>query len=161
MKRGLSLVGALLALQIVWGAFAAGLKAGFIYTTFPLIVGQLVPPDLLTLTPGPINFVQNMVTVQWTHRVLGTILLVAASLFFFRVRRMRADEMSRRFNIAFASLIAAQYLLGVLTLLYGVPVTLGVVHQATAMAIAAVWLTWMHHLHQLASYNEASAKVRP
>lgn len=161
MKRSLTIVGALLALQIVWGAFVAGLKAGFIHNTFPLMVGRLVPPDLLTLTPGPINFVQNMVTVQWTHRVLGTILLIAACFFYFRVRRARADETSRRFNIALVSLIAAQYLLGVLTLLYGVPVTLGVVHQATAMAIAGVWLTWMHHVHQLASYNEASAAVRP
>lgn len=155
MTRGLAIVGALLAVQILWGALVAGLKAGFIYNTFPLMVGRLVPPDLLTLSPAPVNFVQNLVTVQWSHRLLGTMLLVAALLVFLRIRRARPDAVSRRFNAALVSLIAAQYLLGVLTLLYAVPVPLGVLHQATALVIAGVWIAWVHHVrHGIVAVRE-------
>jgi heme a synthase len=58
----------LLGVQIVWGAFVAGLKAGLVFNTFPLMGGRLVPPNLLALEPAALNFVQNPVTVQWTHR---------------------------------------------------------------------------------------------
>jgi cytochrome c oxidase assembly protein subunit 15 len=150
MQRSLAIVGALLAVQIVWGALVAGLKAGLIYNTFPLMAGRLVPPDLLVLSPAPFNFVQNMVTVQWTHRVLGTILLVTALIVFLRTRRSGLDQKSRRLNAALAILIVTQYLLGVLALVYAVPVALGVLHQAMAMAIAAVWVVWAHHVRHLA-----------
>ena len=149
MRRALAILGVLLALQIVWGAFVAGLKAGFIYGTFPLMAGRLVPPDLLTLAPAPINFVQNLVTVQWVHRVLGTLLLVTAAILFVRVRGAGPDETSRRLNAALVSLIAAQYLLGILTLVTAVPISLGVMHQAAAMLIAGVWVVWLHHVRHL------------
>lgn len=150
MMRGLALLGVLLAAQIVWGAFVAGLDAGLIFNTFPLMAGRLVPPDVITLSRAPLDFLQSLVAVQWTHRVLGTILLAAAGIVFLRIRRSTADRRSRRFNAALASLIAAQYLVGILTLVYAVPVPLGVLHQATAMVIAGVWVAWMHHVRHLA-----------
>lgn len=159
MQRGLAIVGALLAVQIVWGALVAGLKAGLIDNTFPLMAGRLVPPDLLVLSPAPINFVQNMVTVQWTHRVIGTILLIAALGVFLRLGRSGLDERSRRLNAALALLIAAQYLLGILALVAVVPVALGVLHQAMAMAIAGVWVVWAHHVRHVAVTGTEPADV--
>ena len=159
MQHSLSIVGALLAVQIVWGALVAGLKAGLIYNTFPLMAGRFVPPDLLVLSPAPFNFVQNMVTVQWTHRVLGTILLVTALVVFLRVRRSGLDQRSRRLNAALAILIVSQYLLGVLALVSAVPVALGVLHQAMAMAIAGVWVVWAHHVRHLAVTRTESVDV--
>ena len=144
-RRGLTIVGLLLAAQILWGAFVAGLKAGLIYNTFPLMAGQLVPPAGLTLEPLLLNLVQNIATVQWTHRVLGTLLLAAAAVLFLRVRRTAADATSRRLNMALGLLITFQYLVGVLTLVLRVPVILGVVHQALAAVIVALWVAWMHH----------------
>ena len=142
---GLTIVGVLLAAQILWGAFVAGLKAGLIYNTFPLMAGQLGPPAGLTLEPMVLNLVQNVATVQWMHRALGTLLLTAVIILFLRVRRTARDASSRRFNAAFGSLIALQYLAGVLTLVLRVPVILGVVHQALAAVIVALWVAWMHH----------------
>jgi heme a synthase len=77
MGRGLAWVGGLLALQVVWGAFVAGLEAGLYHNTFPLMEGRLVPPTLLWLDPALLNFVQNPIAVQWMHRVLGTALALA------------------------------------------------------------------------------------
>lgn len=149
MARGLAVVGALFGVQIVWGAFVAGLKAGHFFNTFPLMAGRLIPPGMLTSDPAVLNFLQNVAAVQWTHRLVGTLLLLAALVVFVRVRRPDVDQASRRLSTVLLALIAAQYLLGVLTLVYFVPVTLGVLHQAMAMAIAGTWVGWAHHVHNL------------
>jgi heme a synthase len=142
--RGLGWIGGLLALQIVWGAFVAGLRAGFLYNTFPLMGGGIVPPDLLRMEPALLNFFENPAAVQWVHRVLGTLLLAVAGGFFLRVRRTVADPATLRLNAILFGLIGVQYLLGIATLLLAVPVSLGVTHQAMAMVIAGVWLWWLH-----------------
>jgi heme a synthase len=149
MSRGLAVVGGLFALQIVSGAFVAGLRAGLHHNTFPLMGGRLVPPNLLGLEPALLNFVQNPLTVQWTHRVLGTVLALAVVVVFVQVLRAKVDAASRRLNAALLGLMAAQYILGVLTLLYYVPVALGVAHQAIAMVILGVWIWWLHHVRTL------------
>ena len=144
--RWLTIVGALLGAQIVWGAFVAGLKAGLFSSTFPLMGGHLFPPGGLFLEPALLNAVQNPITVQWMHRLLGTVLLVSAGALLLRVRRTAPDEPTHRLTMALAWLIAAQYGLGVLTLIYLVPVSLAVVHQAMAVVIVAVWVASMHHV---------------
>jgi heme a synthase len=149
MDRGLYLLGALLALQIFYGALVAGLKAGLFFNTFPLMGGALVPPNVLGLDPPLLNLVENPITVQWVHRVLGTVLAVVALGFFVRVRSAPVDSTSRKLNYALLSLVLVQYLLGVLTLLHQVPVTLGVAHQAMAMVLFGVWLWWLHHVRTL------------
>ena len=148
LSRGLTVIGVLLAAQIVWGAFVAGLDAGLVFNTFPLMAGGVVPPQLLTLDPLLLNFVQNPTAVQWVHRVLGTVLLAAAAALFLLARR-GTDSTSRGLNVALLVLIAGQYLLGVLTLLYVVPVSLGVAHQVGAMGIVGVWVAWVHHVRHL------------
>jgi heme a synthase len=149
MLRGLAVVGGLLVLQIVWGAFVAGLRAGKLYNTFPLMGGRIVPPNVLQLQPAWRNFVEYAVTVQWLHRLIGTALGVAALAVFVKVARVNADAVSKRYNGALVTLILAQYGLGIATLLLFVPVALGVIHQATAMILFGVWLMWLHHVHNL------------
>jgi heme a synthase len=149
MRRGLGWVGALLAVQIVYGAFVAGLKAGFAYNTFPLMGGRLLPLNMFAQQPLLRNLVENPPTVQWLHRVIGTILLIAAFVVFARVARAGVDALSRRLNSALAGLIVLQYVIGVLTLIYTVPVALGVLHQAMAMIVFGVWLVFVHHVQRL------------
>jgi heme a synthase len=147
LRRGLLRVGALMAAQIVWGAFVAGLKAGFYYNTFPFMGGGLVPPDFLRLEPALLNLVENPSAVQWMHRLLGTILLGVAVWFWLAVRKAPgADDRTRTLNHILFGSIGAQYLLGVLTLLLVVPVWLGVTHQAAAMVLAGIWLWWVHRV---------------
>jgi heme a synthase len=147
LRRGLLWVGGLMAVQIVWGAFVAGLKAGFYYNTFPLMGGGLVPPDFLRMEPALLNLVENPSAVQWMHRLLGTILLGVAAWFWLAVRRAAGvDDRSRTLNHILFGSIGAQYLLGVLTLLLVVPVWLGVTHQAAAMILVGIWLWWVHRV---------------
>jgi heme a synthase len=146
LRTGVIAVGVLLALQIVWGAFVAGLRAGFMYNTFPLMGGGLVPPDLLAQDGMFRNFLYHASAVQWTHRVLGTVLTVATVGVGLQALHRGADSASRRLGAVLAALMLAQYGLGILTLVYRVPVPLGVAHQALAMIIFGVWVWWVHHL---------------
>jgi cytochrome c oxidase assembly protein subunit 15 len=138
-------LGALLALQVVWGAFVAGLDAGFVYNTFPRMGDGLLPPNGFHLRPAVRNLTENPVMVQWVHRVLGTLLLLTAIGAALRTRSGRVDPSSRRLALAFWILVVTQYSLGVLTLLRHVPVPLGVTHQAMALVIVGTWLVWLHH----------------
>ena len=137
-------LGALVMVQIVWGAFVAGLKAGRMFNTFPLMGGSLLPPNGLGLRPALLNLVENPITVQWMHRVLGTVLLLAAVAAVVRMRREEAWV--RRLGVAFLALVVAQYALGVATLLLAVPISLGVLHQAVAAVVLVVWVGWVHRV---------------
>jgi heme a synthase len=77
-RRGAGAVLALLVVTIVSGAFVAGLRAGYLYNTFPLMGGYWLPPGLFHLEPAWLNFFENPVTAQFTHRVLGVSTLALA-----------------------------------------------------------------------------------
>jgi cytochrome c oxidase assembly protein subunit 15 len=155
LTRGLAVVGVLLGLQVVWGALVAGLKAGLLFGTFPLMAGRWVPEQLLVLEPPLLNLVANAATVQWIHRVLGTMLVAAALVLFARARRAGLDPRSRVLNRVLALLIGAQYLLGVLTLVLGMPIAVATLHQAAALAIIGVWVVWIHHARNLETAPQA------
>ena len=74
---------ALVTITVISGGFVAGLKAGLLYNTFPLMGGQWLPHGMFAIEPAWRNFFDNMVTVQFDHRVLaiGTLLLVLAYWF--------------------------------------------------------------------------------
>lgn len=143
-QGGILLLGVLLGVQILWGAFVAGLDAGLYFNTFPLMGGRLVPPGAWSLQPVLANLVENRATVQWVHRVLGTILLLAAVGVVLRDRRGAADAGTRRLGALFLALLGAQYALGILTVVHFVPVALGVTHQAVAVVLLGVWVSWLH-----------------
>jgi cytochrome c oxidase assembly protein subunit 15 len=157
---GVLVVGVLLGLQIVWGAFVAGLRAGFIYNTFPLMGGRLVPATLRALDNPLIALLEHPAAVQWLHRVLGTLLLLAAAGAYLYLKRQGVDRQSLRIVAALSMLVAVQYAFGILTLLLVVPVPLAVVHQATAMVIFGVWVAWAHHAHNLRVPEAAAVRAR-
>jgi heme a synthase len=156
--RSLAVFGALLGVQIFWGALVAGLKAGLYYNTFPLMGDSLIPPYFLGMDPWVVNLVENPITVQWLHRVIGTVLLLAAVQLWWTTRRSGVvDGLTTNLNHSLLMLMAAQYALGVLTILYSVPISLGVAHQAMAMILFGVWLVM---LHRVKNWRPA-ARVQP
>ncbi|HET8657042.1 MAG TPA: COX15/CtaA family protein [Longimicrobiaceae bacterium] len=143
--RAVGLLGGLLLTQILGGALVAGLRAGRIFNTFPLMGGRLAPPGAWRLRPVLLNLVENPATVQWTHRVIGTLLVLAALAVFLLYRRAGAGSVARRLSATFTALVLLQYGLGIATLLHGVPVALGAVHQATAVLVLGTWVVWLHY----------------
>ncbi len=123
----------LLATQIVWGAFTAGLRAGHASDTWPLMFGQLIPPGLASLVSDPVS-------VQFVHRSLAY--LVAASAMWVAVKLYRAGAGSRA--LAIGGLVVMQFVLGVSTIIYGVPIALAVSHQAGAALLLAATVVAAH-----------------
>lgn len=130
---------ALLVLQIVWGAFVAGLNAGFTYNTFPKMMGHWIPPSWNQLSPAWLNFVSHPVGVQFVHRILGVLLLLYALVAWVALRRDPTVAGDRCTALSwFVVLLSAQFCLGVLTLVSRVPLVLGVIHQVFACLLVGL-----------------------
>lgn len=140
----LALFGALLALQVIYGALVAGLDAGFAFNTWPRMAGGWLPPAPWRLEPWPLNLVDNIATVQWIHRWLALVLVVLAAGLYLRKRRPGSDLVEARWSLAVVALVAVQALLGVATLIWFVPLTLALAHQAVALALFGAWTLWWH-----------------
>jgi cytochrome c oxidase assembly protein subunit 15 len=127
---------AFVLLQIAAGGFVAGLDAGQGYVTWPKMDGQWVPSGLWEMVPGWKNAFENAMTVQFNHRILAYMLLLATALHAWQSRTPSATL------LAFAML--AQACLGILTLLLHVPLAAALIHQAGAMIVLALAL-WNTH----------------
>jgi cytochrome c oxidase assembly protein subunit 15 len=136
---------ALIFLQVLLGALVAGLKAGAGYNTWPLMDGRLVPGGLGAMRPWYLNLFENALAVQFNHRIVAYVLVVAVAWHAWRLRRCTEDRI-RLSSLALAAAVLAQAALGIWTLLAQVPLALGLAHQAGAAAVLglAVW-----HLHIL------------
>jgi heme a synthase len=124
----------LVLVMAISGGMVAGLRAGYAYNTFPLMNGELVPPELLSLDPWWHNFLYNMATVQFVHRTFFWLIALLVLLAWWTARNRLASYV---LLLAFA----AQAALGISTLLQGVPLPLAVAHQSGAVVLlaAAVW----------------------
>jgi cytochrome c oxidase assembly protein subunit 15 len=128
---------AFVLLQIAAGGFVAGLDAGQGYVTWPKMDGQWIPSGLWEMAPGWKNAFENAMTVQFNHRILAYMLLLATALHAWQSRTLSA------ILLAFAML--AQACLGILTLLLHVPLAAALIHQAGAMIVLALAL-WNTHV---------------
>lgn len=136
----------LLLLTIISGGFVAGLKAGMIFNTFPLMGGRLIPSGIGALSPWYLNLFENAVSVQFNHRVLTTICGVALLGWYIAGRSVfDVTAISRSFKLI-GMMVIVQVALGISTLLLQVPVWLGAAHQAGALLLFTVMLMNVHAL---------------
>jgi cytochrome c oxidase assembly protein subunit 15 len=131
---------ALVLVQIYLGALVAGLRAGLVYNTWPLIDGQLLPAasQLLFAEPWWRNFFENPLTVQFDHRLVAYALLGAAVLHAVDVGRTLRRGAALRGALALAFAVALQAALGIVTLLEQAPLALALMHQAMAMIVLTI-----------------------
>jgi cytochrome c oxidase assembly protein subunit 15 len=127
------LVVAAVFLMALSGGFVAGLRAGHAYNTFPLMNGQLVPPEAFMLEPWWRNFLWNVATVQLVHRAFFWLLLVLVPLLWWQARRTHAKIAAHHL----LGMFLLQATLGVSTLLLAVPIPLAAAHQAGAVLLLA------------------------
>jgi cytochrome c oxidase assembly protein subunit 15 len=115
----------LVIITVFYGALVAGHKAGLIYNTFPDMGGQWLPSEWNTLTPIWKNFFENHATVQFIHRNLAYLVFLSAC---FGVYKQKVTPL-------YGLVVIGQFLLGVFTLLYHVPVVLGTMHQGWSVIV--------------------------
>ena len=138
----------LTSITIVSGGFVAGLKAGKIYNTFPMMGDHWLPPGTMALQPWWHNFFNNMTTVQLDHRLLAIATLLAVVIFWVKARAANLPDRTRPAVNALLHTVILQVVLGITTLLLAVPVVLGVMHQAVAMLLFTVSLYILHSLRK-------------
>ncbi|MBL8525579.1 MAG: COX15/CtaA family protein [Betaproteobacteria bacterium] len=137
---------AIVSLMVLSGGLVAGLRAGLAYNTFPLMHGHVVPPDMFVIDPWYANFIGNLATVQFDHRLIAWLLAALIPMLWWRVQRSNASRPAKWMAHGLLATLVAQFTLGVATLLLGVPVAIAATHQAGAMVLFGVSLALAHEL---------------
>lgn len=128
---------ALTFVQLYFGALVAGLRAGFVYNTWPDIDGGFIPSGerLWFDTPWWRNLFENTLTVQFEHRMTAYALFALALFHAFDALRSRAGSVAVSGAFWLLAAVALQATLGILTLLNQVPIALALTHQAVAIVV--------------------------
>ncbi|HVM37133.1 MAG TPA: COX15/CtaA family protein [Sphingomicrobium sp.] len=137
LTRTASAVLAILFVQLLYGAWVAGLDAGQVASSWPDMNGRFLPEGI-DWSAGPLfAFTHDPFLIHFIHRWWAWVTVVALVLFARHVRRAG----SRRASIAIHSTFGTQIILGILTVLTGVSIWLAALHQAVGAALVAatVW----------------------
>ncbi|MBY6134441.1 heme A synthase [Leisingera sp. XS_AS12] len=121
-------------LQILLGALVAGIDAGRSYTDWPLMGGQVFPPNPFMVEPLWRNFFENPGLVQFIHRVAGYLLFAFAVVAWLRGRGSAHARTRFAFNAVIAAM-SVQVVLGIVTVLYAAPLHAAITHQLVAIVV--------------------------
>lgn len=132
----------LVFIQIIAGAYVAGLDAGRVLTDWPRMGGAWVPAQYAALEPWWRNVLDNRAAVQFNHRVLGYVVAVMGLLVLTAGVRGRIAPPARVWAILFGGACVAQALLGVVTLVHAAPLALAAAHQLGAAILFALSVAW-------------------
>ena len=126
-------------IQIIFGTFTAGLKAGYIFNTYPLMNNSFFPYQILYNSSLGFfnNIINNLPTVQYIHRTIGLIILLWAIYIIIQAYKEK-DEYLDEFKLS--TIIIIQFLLGVLTLLTSVNIYIALLHQINATFIIILFV---------------------
>ena len=135
-----------LLIQIIWGAFVAGLDAGWIHNHWPLMnEGKWMHETVYTeQVPLWRNFVEGKSGVQFIHRYLAYIVVGMICFIWYKTRKIQLTLPQKNGINMLLILVLVQFILGVFTLILQVPVVLGVLHQVTAFFLLAA-MTYVLH----------------
>ena len=136
----------LIALTMTSGGLVAGLKAGLIYNSFPLMGDSLVAPGVYATGSWFTAMFEDAITVQFNHRLLAVTTFTLIAIFWLRTRAHQLTQSTRiALHLLFAMAIV-QLTLGISTLLLRVPVQLGAAHQAGALLLLTTAIIVTHNL---------------
>jgi heme a synthase len=153
LRKASYLIVILVILQIIYGAFVAGLKAGHIYNTFPKMGDDWVAGSVASgiKAEGVNSLFNNISVVQFIHRSIAWMLILGIFFTWYYAKSKNATSanalLSPGQTAAINFLIIAvlfQFLLGVFTLIYNVPIALGVLHQVGAFLLFSVVIYLIH-----------------
>ncbi|MEW2921475.1 COX15/CtaA family protein [Muricauda sp. ANG21] len=137
---------ALLLLQTIWGAFVAGLDAGFIHNHWPLMSEGKLIHETVYIEQQPVikNFFEGKSGVQFVHRYMAYIVVGFIALIWVRSRKIQRTPLQEKGLQSLVFLVFLQFVLGVLTIIYAVPLWLGVAHQIGAFFLLAAMTFTLH-----------------
>ena len=131
-------------IQIVFGAFVAGTHAGSVHNTWPLMDGQFIADSVWAINPVYLNFLEGKSGIQFVHRTLAIGVLVMAVVIYYQgIKQSFLKEQIQAIRWVLVGVLF-QVVLGVFTLLFHVPISLGVLHQAGALIVLAASVYLLH-----------------
>lgn len=145
-RRSGAILLTLTMLQVVLGAFVAGLKAGLIYNTWPAMDGAFLPHDYLAMQPWYVNFFENPAAAQFNHRLVAYAVAALAAVNVWSIFQEARSSRLAASSIVLMVAVLAQIALGIATLLNAVPLGLGIAHQAAAALLVIVIARHVHIL---------------
>ena len=130
----------LIFFQIIAGAFVAGLKAGKAHNTWPLMDGRFIPKGLDAMTPFWKNLFENVLTVQFNHRMIAYVIAIVVFLHFIQCL-LSKNGLVIKGAVILLVFTLFQITLGIVTLLQFVPLDLALYHQGGAVILltASLW----------------------
>lgn len=145
LRRPAIAVTVLVGLTALAGGFVAGLDAGLVYNTFPLMGGRLVPPELFSYAPSYLGPFEDAASAQFVHRWLALTTLAVILVFWAAAIRVRPPRPVRHAVHGLALVALVQAGLGIATLLLVVPIPLAAAHQAGAIVLftMALWTVFV------------------
>ena len=137
---------AILLIQIIWGAFVAGLDAGWIHNYWPLMSDSQWMHETVTTEQVPVwkNFVEGKSGVQFVHRYMAYAVVAIILIIWYETRKVQQTLPQKNGINILLLLVLVQFALGVFTLILQVPVVLGVLHQVTAFFLLAAMTFVLH-----------------
>ena len=136
----------LLIIQITYGGMTAGLKAGHVSDTWPLMFGKLIPPNLFN---SWINFFEVPQTIVFFHRWFAFVGLIAVPTVYFVAKKQNYPRDILNGLLWLTAAVALQITLGVLTILSYVNIVVALIHQANALLLFALGVYFIHRLRAL------------
>ena len=137
----------ILLIQIAYGGLTAGLKAGHVSNTWPLMFGQLVPKGLLSaLQPWTLNLVDTPQTVAFLHRWFAFAVLAGAVSVYLTAARLKLPNEARRASLLLMGLVGVQILFGIGVVIFNVQIDVALFHQAMAILLFAASLYSIHRM---------------
>ncbi len=148
LKRITIILFSILFIQLIYGAFMAGLRAATAAPTWPKINGQWVPGSINNLSPAWRNLTDNKLMVQFIHRDIAYILLAGVFLWWARARRINGNPLFIKTRVIPVVLITSQVILGIATIILSPYrnnlVWFGVAHQLVAILFLMTMLFMLY-----------------
>ncbi len=136
----------ILVIQISYGGMTAGLKAGHVSDTWPLMLGKLLPANLFN---APINLLETPQTIVFIHRWFAWLGLIAVPVVYYVVKKQNYPREIINGLIWLTGVVALQITLGILTILFHVNIAVALIHQANALVLFALGIYFIHRFRAL------------
>ena len=141
----------LLVIQITYGGFTAGLKAGHVSDTWPLMFGKLIPPNLFI---SFINIFEAPQTIVFIHRWFAFAVLIAMTAFYYIAYKETESAEIRKGLNWLLGLVVFQIILGISTVIFHVQIAIALAHQAGALTLFALMIYFIYRLRSSDATNQ-------
>ena len=132
-------------IQIIYGAFIAGLKAGLLHNHWPLMnEGAFMHHTVYVLDPFYKNLIENPSGIQFAHRIIAYIVVFLIVAIWMKSKKLTLTTLQKQGVHSLLIIVLLQFILGVLTLIYQVPLWLGVAHQVGAFLLLTSMTFTLH-----------------